>query len=119
MIGNNCSRFLLMVVNEGGYSNQVWDKLHLKSAIHSRSGGGGQAVGELFDGEQGDSHRLRSSWLTHRRRRGLNPAKIRSESSFEVGAGYGPVVNSLNGKLLNFCRAEQRIIDGKGEITTG
>jgi len=39
--------------------------------------------------------------------------------SFEVGAGYGPVVNSLNGKLLNFCRAEQRIIDGKGEITTG
>ena len=76
MIGNNCSRFLLMVVNEGGYSNQVWDKLHLKSAIHSRSGGGGQAVGELFDGEQGDSHRLRSSWLTHRRRRGLNPAKI-------------------------------------------
>ncbi|WZZ80584.1 hypothetical protein YC2023_101156 [Brassica napus] len=97
MIGNKCSCFLLLVVNEGGYSNQVWDKLHLKSAIHCRSGGGGQAVGELFDGEQGDSHRLRSSWLTHRRRRGLNPAKIRSESSFEVGAGYGPVVNSLNG----------------------
>lgn len=80
MIGNKCSRFLLMAVNEGGYSNQVWDKIHLKSAIHSRSGGGGQAVGELFDGEQGDSHRLRSSWLTHRRRRGLNPVKFRSES---------------------------------------